>query len=505
MENKDIQSAIERARAVAARLTQQIPDKRPASDSSYDAPAKKFASVNDAVGAQLAMLKSQQLGGGSSSDDMRVPDKLVGLVIGKGGDQLHKLQGETQTKIVIAPEPGHNNDRTFTIIGAKDNIERCKKLINDIIKRGANPSPNDPTANLLLKGNIEVYEMRLPGNKCGLIIGKGGENIKRLSEQYGVKLVVIQEQNTPLSAEKPLRITGEPDKVAKAKEAVLALVYPEKYAKPMTNDYGTKSNPPIPGAPGEVIVKVAYDKAGVVIGKGGESIKEINRRSGAYVEIDKNHKLVPEGQDKMFTIKGTTEQIQYAQQLIYEKITGNVGGIPPSGFFGPGALEMTETDYSQAVASQAWAGYQWPAAAGLKTEDQNAAAWAAYYQQYYGAAAAGATAAVAASSSTTSAATAQAGQADYSQAWIDYYRQLGMHEQAEAIEKQLKQGQSATGSASNTDNKTDQSSQPTNGTSAVAAANGAAADPYANAAAWQQYSQYNYANYYKQENGSRNA
>lgn len=383
MENKDIQSAIERARAVAARLSQQLPDnKRPAEPIPHEVPTKKFASVTDAVGAQLAMLKAQQLGGGSTSEEMKVPDKLVGLVIGKGGDQLHKLQAETQTKIVIAPEPTHNNERAFTIVGTRDNIERCRKLIADIIKRGANPSPNDPTASLLLKGNVEVYEMRLPGNKCGLIIGKGGETIKKLSEQYGVKLVVIQEQNTPLTAEKPLRITGEPEKVAKAKEAVLALVYPEKYAKPLsTNEYGTKSNPPVPGAPGEVIIKVSYDKAGVVIGKGGESIKEINRRSGAYVEIDKNHKLVPEGQDKMFTIKGTTEQIQYAQQLIYEKITGNVGGVPPAGFFGPGALEMTATDYSQAVASQAWAGYQWPTAADIKGEDQSAAAWAAYYQQ----------------------------------------------------------------------------------------------------------------------------
>lgn len=149
-------------------------------------------------------------------------------------------------------------------------------MINDIIKRGANPSPNDPTATLLLKGNVEVMEIKLPGNKCGLIIGKGGETIKKLSEQYGVKLVVIQDQNTPLNADKPLRITGETEKVAKAKDAVLALVYPEKYAKPLTtSDYGTKTTPPVPGAPGEVIIKVAYDKAGVVIGKGNFEEKKL--------------------------------------------------------------------------------------------------------------------------------------------------------------------------------------------------------------------------------------
>ena len=158
---------------------------------------------------------------------------------------------------------------------------------------------------------------------------------------------------------------------------------------------------------------------------------------------------------------------------------------------------MTATDYSQAVASQAWAGYQWPTAAEIKGEDQTAAAWAAYYQQYYGAAAS-ATAAAAAAATTGP----QPGQ-DYSQAWIDYYRSMGMHEQAEAIEKQIKQGQ-APGGSTPTESKssTDQSSPSANGANG-SSANGASADPYASQ--WAQYSQYNYANYYKQENGSRNA
>jgi hypothetical protein len=55
--------------------------------------------------------------------------------------------------------------------------------------------------------------------------------------------------------------------------------------------------------------------------KGGESVKEINRRSGAHVEIDKKTNTT-DGGDKMFIIRGSNEQIQYAQQLIYEKITG---------------------------------------------------------------------------------------------------------------------------------------------------------------------------------------
>lgn len=39
------------------------------------------------------------------------------------------------------------------------------------------------------------------------------------------------------------------------------------------------------------------------------------------MEIDKKTNTT-DGGDKMFIIRGTNEQIQYAQQLIYEKITG---------------------------------------------------------------------------------------------------------------------------------------------------------------------------------------
>lgn len=149
-------------------------------------------------------------------------------------------------------------------------------MIEDIIKRGANPSPNDPTATLLLKGNIEVFEMRLPGNKCGLVIGRGGETIKKLSEQYGVKLVVIQDTSTPITGDKPLRITGEPEKVARAKEAVMELIAPKEMhsGRPQshggysTNEYGSKPDHGRSGGGNEVYIKVPGDKAGVVIGKG---------------------------------------------------------------------------------------------------------------------------------------------------------------------------------------------------------------------------------------------
>lgn len=476
-----MQSKLERARMVAAKITGQFsdtstPGKRSA-EPDFDTANKKFASVNDAVGAQLAMLKAQQLGG-NICEEYPVPDKLVGLVIGRGGEQLHRLQADTQCKVQIAPDSNGSPDRKFTLVGSKESIERAKRSIDEILKRGSSlgSDPSNPGASVVLqRSNCEIVEVKVPGNKCGLIIGKGGETIKRLSEQYGVKLVVVQDSSSASSGDKPLRITGEPEKVAAAKTAILEMLNPTDnfHAR---KDFGDRRQYGGPGQ-SETFIKVPGDKAGIVIGKGGESIKDINRRSGAHVEIDKSQRGASDGTDKMFIIKGSQEQIQYAQQLIYEKITGIQGSQPPHGYFSDPNAQMSpgHSAYGQRTGTpgygqqqQQYMAYQGQQGVQQGQVDQQAA-WAAYYQQYYGAAGQTAAAGAAQTGAAATTATAQptvnpaTGQPDYSQAWVEYYRSLGMHEQAEAILKQSSQGTGAT--------------QQTNGTPAASTATGAAATP----------------------------
>lgn len=119
----------------------------------------------------------------------------------------------------------------------------------------------------LPRGHV-VQDMIIPGNKCGLVIGKGGETIKRLAEQYGVKLVVVQDTATPITADKPLRITGEIEKVERVKEAVNQLVNPKEGTKFATNEYGTSRPSNLPPGTLESFIKVPSEKAGIVIGKG---------------------------------------------------------------------------------------------------------------------------------------------------------------------------------------------------------------------------------------------
>lgn len=53
---------------------------------------------------------------------------------------------------------------------------------------------------------------------------------------------------------------------------------------------------------------------------GGETIKSISQQSGARIELQRNPPPNADPNMKLFTIRGTPQQIDYARQLIEEKI-----------------------------------------------------------------------------------------------------------------------------------------------------------------------------------------
>lgn len=72
-------------------------------------------------------------------------------------------------------------------------------------------------------------------------------------------------------------------------------------------------------------MSVPMGRVGMIIGKGGETIRTINQTSGAHCEIDRHGPQ--DGPDRTFVIRGTRQQIQHAKELITEK----VNTFPPKG------------------------------------------------------------------------------------------------------------------------------------------------------------------------------
>jgi len=74
----------------------------------------------------------------SFSEDYKIPDKLVGLVIGRGGEQIKRLQMESGCKIRIASDGDGTIERSCTLTGSQEAIDEAKRMLNDVVSRGMN-------------------------------------------------------------------------------------------------------------------------------------------------------------------------------------------------------------------------------------------------------------------------------------------------------------------------------------------------------------------------------
>jgi far upstream element-binding protein len=539
--------------------------------------------------------------GGIVTETIYVPDRMVGLVIGKGGENITNIQAETGVKVQFAPDSGGMPDRSCTLTGPKEGIQKAQEMVNQMISKGQGMPENKN-----LGPGITMEEVMISGSKVGLIIGKGGENIKMLQEKANVKMVMIQDSNMPSHEDKPLRISGQAANVALAKQMVFDLLaekeggggggagneinIPRHFVgvvigkggdmiKRITTETGAKvqlkpddgqgpdriatisgsheavnaamnyiqhlledaeqrqsdgtfgqgrgprmgsggpggmrfpgpyggggggGGGPYQGGPGgfqgprgpggfggnETTYIVPTEKTGLIIGKGGETIKQIAQQSGAWVELSRDPP--PNPRERVFKMSGTPDQIDHAMHLIAEKAglpppqpsrdgppqsggfgggfnnggPGGFGGGPPNapnmagpqGQQGPGAPNQWNNPYGsfqQPQQQQAWGQQSNPSQDPSKQAVDNAAAWAAYYQNYYqnyqqypngqGQPPAPQQPTQQPTQQQqqpqAQAVNPQTGQPDYSAAWAEYYRQQGMFAQAQAILAQAGQGQ----------------------------------------------------------------
>ncbi|OCT57562.1 hypothetical protein XELAEV_18003343mg [Xenopus laevis] len=118
------------------------------------------------------------------TEEYKVPDKMVGFIIGRGGEQISRIQTESGCKIQIAPDSGGMPDRPCVLTGTPESIDQAKRLLGQIVDR----CRNGPGFHNDMDSNSTVQEILIPASKVGLVIGKGGETIKQLQVRSFLRL-----------------------------------------------------------------------------------------------------------------------------------------------------------------------------------------------------------------------------------------------------------------------------------------------------------------------------
>lgn len=280
------------------------------------------------------------------TETIRVKSSLVGLIIGRNGENLRKVETDAGARVqFIQAKDSHVPERQCTISGSLRARENAKAAIYGIIEENGGPNlmqekgaytagmPGRAKVNLpALREGERSTQIMVPDKTVGLIIGRGGETIKDLQERSGCHVNIVGE-NKSLNGLRPVNLIGDDQATAVAKELILEIVESDNKATANANqaapqrDRGYENyNQQSGGGSGtpaggrdyiEKTIKVPSEAVGMIIGKGGETIKDMQRTTGCKINVNQPK---PPDVTRNIDLAGTSRSMAEAERVIWEKV-----------------------------------------------------------------------------------------------------------------------------------------------------------------------------------------
>ena len=158
-------------------------------------------------------------------------------------------------------------------------------------------------------GDQRIYCLRFAGDVAGLLIGRGGANIRMLEEECRVRVVVLKNKDSDITEDARVVVAGTEEQCLKAIRKMIETVHEKK---DRLHSY-TES------------LQLTDQQAGRVIGPDGLTIRTIETFSGAKLNVDRR----PGGFEGMLglgqrscRIHGSQDQVESAKSLIQRVLSG---------------------------------------------------------------------------------------------------------------------------------------------------------------------------------------
>ncbi|KAL7166440.1 hypothetical protein ACSBR2_037169 [Camellia fascicularis] len=255
----DIQLAKQRAQEIAARLFNNAEAKRPRVENGSGFDSNDNAAPKPMISNVTHSSIPVSYGYQGTSKKVDIPNGRVGVIIGKAGETIKYLQLQSGAKIQVTRDMDADPNsltRMVELVGTPDQIAKAEQLIHDVLSEaeaGASGLASRRVTGQLPGG--EQFVMKIPNNKVGLVIGKGGETIKNMQARSGARIQVIPLHLPPgdTSTERTLQIDGTSEQIEAAKQLVAEVTSENRLRNPsMTGGYsqqGYQARPPTSWAP----------------------------------------------------------------------------------------------------------------------------------------------------------------------------------------------------------------------------------------------------------------
>jgi len=214
-----------------------------------------------------------------------VPRNVGFRVIGRGGESINDLSMKTNSRINVDLDTVRGRI-PITIRGTAEACADARETIERI---------QAEVASQVAQSETTVW---IPKTQAGVIIGMGGAVVKGLQQDTGAQIGV--QRDLMKDGLIPVIIRGPPENVEDAKQRI-----EQRLANAIDNA-------------SETTVWVAERQLGLIIGKGGATIKALSKTTAAYIQLDEagiKDGFVP------VTLKGEVQHCTAAKQRIDELLS----------------------------------------------------------------------------------------------------------------------------------------------------------------------------------------
>jgi len=322
---------------------------------SADAGVKR--SLDDAeaiIGGKRQALGEVDLGM-SSSLKILIANKSAGSIIGKAGATINAIKENSGARVKVSSStevfPG-TNDRIVLIQGTALSIITAARLVVQELFR----DPTNAAAKAATEAGVEgmagdvqlTCTIAIPGQACGLIIGKGGERINQLRDTTQAKIQMqSKDKAVPGLNERTVSVQGNLMQVTMGVNEIARVLLEDgsvQYENQSTNygmtagammggggggfagaglaGLGGGGGDMMGGGAGQITMKlaIAESSVGILVGKAGCVIKELMQISGASIKVSQKGEVVPGTTNRYVTISGNPVAANYAQMLVLQKV-----------------------------------------------------------------------------------------------------------------------------------------------------------------------------------------